>query len=53
MEDNATQGLTGAELWVGGGTVANLFAADSVLLVIEGEHCGFDLHNIIQVMQRG
>ena len=52
MEDNAAQSFAGAEVGVRGGVVANLFTVDSILLVIEGEHGGFDLHNVIQVMQR-
>ena len=52
VEDNADQSFAGAEVRVDSGMVANLFAADSVLLVIEGEHDGFDPCNIIQAMQR-
>ena len=52
MEDNAAQGFAGAEVWVGSGMVVNLFASDSILLVIESEHGRFGPHNVMQVMQR-
>ena len=52
VEDNAAQSFAGAEVWVGGGSVANLFTADSVLLVFESEHGRFNVRNVIQIMQR-
>ena len=52
VEDNAAQSFAGAEVWVGGGSVSNLFTTDSVLLVIESKCGGFNPRNIIQVMQR-
>ena len=52
VEDNPAKSFAWTKVRVGGGMVANLFTADSVLLVIEGEHYGFDPRNVIQVMQR-
>ena len=52
VEDNPAKSFAWAKIRVGSGAVANLFAMDSILLVIEGEHGRFDPCNIIQVMQR-
>ena len=52
VEDNAAQSFAGAEVRDRSGTVANLFTAESILLVIESERDRFNPHDIIQVMQR-
>ena len=52
VKDNPTEAFARADVGVVGGTMANLFPANSILLVIESECSGGDLGYIIQVMQR-